>query len=166
MKKWLWLACLLVLSGCGFHLRGTELTDTLLPYHHWAIEDASGMYNPLKYELKRRQNVEVVDAAQSQAILRVVDETTDRRSQSLNLEGSTTEYLMTLNVTVQIEQAHTVVSEPISVQVRRFMKYSDNEVLSKDDEEQKLWQDMRREAAAQLVLRIAMINAADLRARQ
>lgn len=166
MKKWLWLGCLLVLSACGFHLRGVELTDTLLPYHRWAVEDAAGMYSPLKYELKRRQNVEVVDAAQSQAILRVLNETTNRRSQSLNLEGSTTEYLMTLDVTVQVEQGGSVVSEPMHVQVRRFMKYSDNEVLSKDDEEQRLWQDMRREAAAQLILRIAMVNAADLRARQ
>ncbi|AUZ04594.2 MULTISPECIES: LPS assembly lipoprotein LptE [Vitreoscilla] len=166
MKKWLILSCLFLLSACGFNLRGVELTDTLLPYHRWAVEDAKGMYNPIKYELKRRQDVEVVDAAQSQAILRVLEESTDRRSQSLNLEGSTTEYLMTLNVTIRIEQGGMIVSEPMSVQVRRFMKYSDNEILSKDDEEQKLWQDMRREAAAQLILRIAMVNAADLRVRQ
>ena len=157
--------CVLVLSACGFHLRGVELTDTLLPYHSWAVEDAGTMFSPFKYELKRRQNVEVVPAAQSEAILRVLEAKTDRRSQSVNLEGSTIEYLMTLQVTVQVEHDGLVVSEPLTVQVRRFMRYSDTEVLGKDDEEQKLWQDMRKEAASQLVLRIAMMNAADLRVR-
>ena len=71
MKKWLWLFCLFMLSACGFQLRGTGLTDTVLPYHKWALEDARDMKNALKYELKRRQNVEVVDAANSEAILRL-----------------------------------------------------------------------------------------------
>ena len=166
MKKWLWLSCLLLLSACGFQLRGTGLTDTLLPYHRWAIEDASSMKNALKYELKRRQNVEVVDAAQSEAILRVLSVNADKRTQSINLEGSVTEYLMTLDVVVQVEHQGMKVSEPLHVQVRRFMDYSDNEVLGKEDEEARLWSDMRNDAAAQLILRIAMMNAADLKARQ
>ena len=166
MKKWLWLSCLLLLSACGFQLRGTGLTDTLLPYHRWAIEDAGDMKNALKYELKRRQNVEVVDAAQSEAILRVLSANVDKRTQSINLEGSVTEYLMTLDVVVQVEHQGMKVSEPLHVQVRRFMDYSDNEVLGKEDEEARLWSDMRNDAAAQLILRIAMMNAADLKARQ
>ena len=166
MKKWLWLSCLLLLSACGFQLRGTGLTDTLLPYHRWAIEDARDMKNALKYELKRRQNVEVVDAAQSEAILRVLSVNADKRTQSINLEGSVTEYLMTLDVVVQVEHQGMKVSEPLHVQVRRFMDYSDNEVLGKEDEEARLWSDMRNEAAAQLILRIAMMNAADVKARQ
>ena len=52
------------------------------------------------------------------------------------------------------------------VQVRRFMDYSDNEILGKEDEEARLWSDMRNDAAAQLILRIAMMNAADVKARQ
>lgn len=166
MKKWLLLACVLLLSACGFQLRGTQLTDTVLPYHRWAIEDAASMKNALKYELKRRQNVEVVDAAQSEAVLRVLAINADKRTQSINLEGSTTEYLLRLDVTVQVEHQGMKVSEPMHVQVRRFMDYSDNEVLGKEDEEAKLWADMRSDAAGQLVLRIAMTNAADLRARQ
>ena len=58
------------------------------------------------------------------------------------------------------------VSEPMHVQVRRFMDYSDNEVLGKEDEQARLWADMRNDAAAQLILRIAMMNAADVKARQ
>ena len=92
MKKWLWLSCLLFLTACGFQLRGVGLHDTLLPYHKWALEDAGSMKNALKYELKRRQNVEVVDAADSEAILRVLSVNTDKRTQSINIEGSVTEY--------------------------------------------------------------------------
>ena len=166
MKKWLWLTCLFMLSACGFQLRGTALTDTILPYHKWALEDARDMKNALKYELKRRQNVDVVDAADSEAILRVLTVNTDKRTQSINLEGSVTEYLMTLDVMVQVEHQGMKVSEPMHVQVRRFMDYSDNEILGKEDEEARLWSDMRNDAAAQLILRIAMMNAADVKARQ
>ena len=166
MKKWLWLFCLFMVSACGFQLRGTGLTDTILPYHKWALEDAGDMKNALKYELKRRQNVEVVDAANSEAILRVLSVKNDKRTQSINLEGSVTEYLMTLDVVVQVEHQGMKVSEPMHVQVRRFMDYSDNEVLGKEDEQARLWADMRNDAAAQLILRIAMMNAADVKARQ
>ena len=166
MKKWLWLSCLLFLTACGFQLRGVGLHDTLLPYHKWALEDARDMKNALKYELKRRQNVDVVDAADSEAILRVLTVNTDKRTQSINLEGSVTEYLMTLDVVVQVEHQGMKVSEPMHVQVRRFMDYSDNEILGKEDEEARLWSDMRNDAAAQLILRIAMMNAADVKARQ
>lgn len=166
MKKWLWLSCLMLLAGCGFQLRGLGLTDTVLPYHSWAVEDAGNMKTPLKYELKRRQNVQVVEAAQSEAILRVVSANTTKRTQSVNLEGSATEYLLMLDVIAQVEHQGMVVSNPLHVQVRRFMDYSDREVLGKEDEEAKLWADMRREAASQLILRIALMNAADMRARQ
>ena len=166
MKKWLWLSCLLFLTACGFQLRGVGLHDTLLPYHKWALEDARDMKNALKYELKRRQNVEVVDAADSEAILRVLSVKNDKRTQSINLEGSVTEYLMTLDVVVQVEHQGMKVSDPMHVQVRRYMEYSDNEVLGKEDEEARLWVDMRNDAAAQLILRIAMMNAADVKARQ
>ena len=166
MKKWLWLSCLFFLTACGFQLRGVGLHDTLLPYHKWALEDAGSMKNSLKYELKRRQNVEVVDAADSEAILRVLSINTDKRTQSINIEGSVTEYLLTLDVVVQVEHQGMKVSEPMHVQVRRFMDYSDNEVLGKEDEQARLWADMRNDAAAQLILRIAMMNAADVKARQ
>ena len=148
MKKWLWLSCLLFLTACGFQLRGVGLHDTLLPYHKWALEDARDMKNALKYELKRRQNVEVVDAADSEAILRVLSVKNDKRTQSINLEGSVTEYLMTLDVVVQVEHQGMKVSDPMHVQVRRYMEYSDNEVLGKEDEEARLWVDMRNDAAA------------------
>ena len=73
---------------------------------------------------------------------------------------------MTLDVVVQVEHQGMKVSDPMHVQVRRYMEYSDNEVLGKEDEEARLWVDMRNDAAAQLILRIAMMNAADVKARQ
>ena len=46
---------------------------------------------------------------------------------------------------------------PISVQVQRYMAYADSEILGKQEEEAQIWREMRADAAAQMVRRLAYL---------
>ena len=49
--------------------------------------------------------------------------------------------------------------EPMEIVVRRPMEYADSEILGKGEEEAMIWQDMRRDAAQQIVRRLGFLKA-------
>ncbi len=50
------------------------------------------------------------------------------------------------------------VEPDMNLTVRRYMNYSDSDVLGKEQEENLLWNDMRHDAAEQLVRRLSYLK--------
>ncbi|MCT6881946.1 MULTISPECIES: LPS assembly lipoprotein LptE [Snodgrassella] len=155
MKKWLVLTILFALSGCGFHLKGTSAFDTPLPYHSWKI-DGGSMQRALEVVLRRQPDV-VVDTEQPDVVVKVIAATQDSTTSSVDLSGGASEYLLSLNVTVQAYRHDQPLGDPIQVTVNRYMDYSDHEVLAKENEQNMIWHDMRTDAAEQIVRRLAFL---------
>ena len=155
MKKWLLLATLFVLTGCGFHLKGTSGFDTPMPYHIWKIEGGS-MQRALEVVLRRQPNV-IVDTEHPDVVVKVISATQDSSTSAVDLSGGASEYLLTLKVNVQAYHNDQPLGDPIQVTVHRYMDYSDHEVLAKEDEQRMIWHDMRTDAAEQIVRRLAFL---------
>ncbi len=163
MKQWsklMMLMAVLGLSACGFHLRGMGGIDRPLPFVTVHVGGEGTLIGPLNQVLKRNERVQVVAADAAEASLQVVSEDSKREVQTINRGGSVNEYLYRFTATVQLYKNGAPFGEPMNVTVRRSMDYNDSAVLGKEDEEGQLWQEMRMDAAEQLVRRLAYLKPA------
>lgn len=157
-SKWMLLVAVLGLSACGFHLRGMGGIDRPMPFTTIHVVGDGTLVGPLNQVLKRNQTIQVVDAGQAEASLQVLNENAKREVLTINRGGSVNEYLYRFTATAQLHKNGVPYGQPLSVAVRRTMDYTDRDVLGKEDEEGQLWQEMRMDAAEQLVRRLAYIK--------
>ncbi|PIT07089.1 LPS-assembly lipoprotein LptE [Snodgrassella communis] len=155
MKNWLVLIILFGLTSCGFHLKGTSAFDAPMPYHSWKI-DGGSMQRALEVALRRQPDI-VVDAEKPEVVIKVISATQNSSTSAVDLSGGTSEYMLSLNVSVQAYRHDRPLGDPIQVTVNRYMDYSDHEVLAKEDEQRMIWRDMRTDAAEQIVRRLAFL---------
>ncbi len=158
MNKLIGLGALLLLSACGFHLKGTSDVGNRLHYQDWTVSGGQ-MQNALENALRRQSGVRLHDdAAGSDTVqLRVLDQQQYKDVGTINIGGNTIEYLLTLRVEAQAYRRGQALGNPMTVQVQRYMDYADSEILGKQEEEAQIWRDLRREAAEQLVRRLAYL---------
>lgn len=156
MKKWLMLALLAVLSGCGFHLKGVGIDDSSrMPYRVWTVSGSQSQIQEALEDVLHRQPDVVVSDDNPDVTVNVLSSSEDQDISAVNLAGRTSEYILTLRVLVQPYRHDKPLGDPMMVEVQRYMDYADNEILGKQNEATQIWQGMRTDAAEQLVRRLA-----------
>ena len=140
------------LGGCGFHLKGSLPQDTL-PATQWRVSGAQ-LDADLQTALLRAKGSLHRDA---DAEIRVLDVAEKRDIYTITRGAKLNEYLYSLRVSAQAYRRGKAWGAPIQVEVRRSMSYRDEAILGKEHEEALLWQEMRQDAAAQIVRRLAFL---------
>ena len=141
------------LGGCGFHLKGSLPQDTL-PATQWRVSGAQ-LDADLQTALLRAKGSLHRDA---DAEIRVLDVAEKRDIYTITRGAKLNEYLYSLRVSAQAYRRGKAWGAPIQVEVRRSMSYRDETILGKEHEEALLWQEMRQDAAAQIVRRLAFLT--------
>ncbi|HFC8536980.1 TPA: LPS assembly lipoprotein LptE [Neisseria bacilliformis] len=147
-------AAALLLAACGFHLKGTQPYDKL-PFKNWNIQGGQ-LQQPLENALRRADGAPV-PAAQAQAVLKVEEADTQKDVLTITRAALVADYLLVLKVRAQAYRNGEPLGEPMEVEVRRQLEYADSEVLGKQEEEETIRREMRRDAADQLVRRLAFL---------
>ena len=140
------------LGGCGFHLKGNLPQDTL-PATQWRV-GGEQLGADLQSALLRAKGSLHRDA---DAEIRVLDVAEKRDIYTITRGAKLNEYLYSLRVSAQAYRRGKAWGAPIQVDVRRSMSYRDETILGKEHEEALLWQEMRQDAAAQIVRRLAFL---------
>jgi len=151
------VSVLLLLAGCGFHLRGSiDLPADLQRMH----VQGTSKYSALGVELRRslRANgVELVDTANAaQVVLKISNQNYKRRLLSVSgTSGKTAEYELqySLNVTLQDRQGKVLLAPQSLRQLRDYTFDRDN-VLGKGDEEASFRVEMERDLVRQVLRRL------------
>ena len=151
------ISALLLLAGCGFHLRGSiDLPADLQRMH---IQGTS-KYSALGVELRRslRANgVDVVDSANdAQVLLKISNPEYKRRLLSVSgTSGKTAEYELqySLDVTLQDRQGKVLLAPQALRQLRDYTYDRDN-VLGKGNEEARFRVEMERDLVRQVLRRL------------
>lgn len=164
MKKLLsitrYILLVLVLNGCGFHLRGLYDLQSQIPslsiIHDNAIhQDLEAM---IKNQL-RSYNVEVEDDIDAALYWLVIE--SDQLEQQINsISSSTTPRQYQLLYTVKFKLQHAKGTEKIptqSVIVVRELTVNSNRILGSNDESAILEREMRHDAAVQIVNRLGVL---------
>lgn len=149
-----------VLTGCGFHLRGTVSGN--LPYKTFyiALPDTSEINVWLQRYIKASGNTEIVsDAQNAEAIFQQVDDRRDKTILSVNAQGRVREYRLIRNYTFRVVNAKgQVLIAPNEINLIRDITYNDSAVLAKDLEEAMLWRDMNTDLVNQIMRRLSLIK--------
>ena len=102
----------------------------------------------------------VADPKDAEAHLRILSENTEKTIQTLTGAGRVYDYQLRLRVGFRAsDRAGNPLVEPTQIEVRRVITYSETAPLAKEAEELLLFDDMRGEAAGQILRRIAVLNA-------
>ena len=147
------LTAALLLSGCGFQLRGTAT----LPFQSIFVQAPAT--SALAVQLKRAVQSGTTRVAerpdQAQVVLQIMNEQQEKQILSLSGGGRVSEYQLRYRVSFRLTDAKNREHIPASeILLNRDHSYNDTQALSKDAEEALLFRDMRNDAVQQLVRRL------------
>lgn len=147
------LLAALLLSGCGFQLRGSSAPDlggSLGPTQISGLPDYHPMYRAVADAL-RNAGSEVSPGAANRLVLS--NYRSDRRVMSVDSSHKAAEYEIREAVSYALRRGSDTPAAPQELSVRRHLSESSN-ILSGSREEQLLREEMRRELAQRLISRL------------
>lgn len=144
----------LALEGCGFRLRGSQQIAISLPA---VFVQSSGttIESKLKSALKNAGVVIAKNQESAGVLLRLYNEKRNRRVLSVSTTGKVQEY--ELHYTIHFEvlnSAARLIYGPEVINIIGDYSFAETDVLSKDTEQQTLYQDMRSDATREIIRRI------------
>jgi LPS-assembly lipoprotein len=145
------------LAGCGFQLRGDAPLG--LKSIHVSTVGNSAVAAEVRRRLASGPTKLTPAIKDAEAHLRINAETQEKSILTLTGAGRVYEYQLRLRVDYQVsDAAGNALVEPTQLEVRRNLTYSDTAPLAKEAEEVQLYVDMRQEAAAIILRRIAVVT--------
>ncbi|MCS6787547.1 MAG: LPS assembly lipoprotein LptE [Thiobacillaceae bacterium] len=148
---------LVLLAGCGFHLRG----QSPLPFASAYIDAPPGSSLALQLSQSLRVSGKTVQATAQGAEVRIRLSGERRGKDILSLSGGgkVREYRLTHRVTLSAEDAAgRILLAPAELIVTRDYAYDDAQTLAKEAEEAQLVRDMEQELVRQILRRLAHLR--------
>lgn len=150
----------LLLSACGFQLRGTFRGQ--LPYESLYIDlpENSDVGISLRRQIAALGNTRL--ARNKESATAIFQQVTDRREKSilsLNAAGQVREYRLQTTYSFRIvdpKGRELVAANEIILM--RDITFNDNVVLAKDQEEALLWRDINFDLVAQIMRRLSIVK--------
>jgi LPS-assembly lipoprotein len=166
-RKWpclLLVTCGLLLSSCGFHLRGTgryELPPAFSTLRV-RVEGSQLQNDPLlvamRNALRTQTDARIEDTAEAPTLL-LFGEHSDSQVLSVSSIGKVDEYLLKYEVSFRLTgKDNKPLAGPETVRLQRDYTFDRFNVLAKEREEQELRQAMQRDAVQQILRRLSRIT--------
>jgi len=156
----MWFAtALLVLAGCGFHLRGAVPLPAVMHKTYVDGDSATTLVRELKLDL-HGAGVQVMRApTQASAILRIIEARQASRVLSVDASGQVREYELSLAVRYALTGPHGAqLAAPRHVVVVRDYTFDPNNPLAKANEKELLRKEMERDAARSILRRLRYVE--------
>ena len=159
ISRALWISLLIiVLTGCGFHLRGALPTLTMdNPIYIAGVDKNSDLYRELARQLRGAKSVITETRSLAKSVLTISDYRSRERQLTLNSSNQAVEYELeeSFNFSVQTSST-TVESRPLKV--TRVLGRTESETLAREREEREMRINMRHDLVNQLMYQLARIN--------
>ena len=155
-KKFITLLALLMITSCGFHLRGM----TEISFKTVSVEGKELSFTKnLKKTLASNKVAIVLPTENPELRVELLSEESEKRILSLSGQGLVREFEIFYRVRYRVK---TVDSETWSqeniLETRRDFTYSDSNLIGKEEEERQLNESMRNEAITNLFNQIQLIT--------
>ncbi|HYC42872.1 MAG TPA: LPS assembly lipoprotein LptE [Noviherbaspirillum sp.] len=156
------LSTALMLSACGFQLRGSNGQATL-PFQTIYIGTAET--SPLGIELRRYirasgDTAVVTDQKQAQATIEVLNEAREKATLTLNTQGRVREYSLYYRVKFRVmgNKGNELLA-PTELVLKRDISFNESQVIAKEKEEELLYRDMQSDVVQQILRRLTALKA-------
>ncbi len=148
----------LLLAGCGFHLKGAVSLPADVKTVYVATSDE---LSPFAVELGRALDAagaaRATSASVADAVIRVAQDRTGRRVLSVSARNTPQEYQVYYIVGYSIERGDQKEVEPQEIELSRSYSFSEPDLLAKDREEAILREALARDLADLVVRRLASL---------
>jgi LPS-assembly lipoprotein len=152
-RSWIVVVALL-LSACGFHLRGVFSLpfDTL----YIAQPESSELRAVIKRNVEASTQTRVVtDAKEAQATLSILNNDQQKNILSVNSAGKVREFQLVRTFIFRVQDSKGRDYIPTStIRITREITFNDSAVLAKESEEALLWRDIQNDLVQQLLRRL------------
>lgn len=151
------IALLLLLSGCGFHLRGDmPLASPLHSLHIQAINPYGTLVRNLEQSLKMSGAHLTDNATDAQTILIISHDSTFQELLSVGATQQTRQYKLTAVVTFEVadKQGRNIVP-PQTLADSRVITVQSNQILGSSNEANLYFQQMQRGLATSIMYRLS-----------
>jgi len=151
---------LLLIAGCGFHLRGAVvLPESLQSIYVQGIDITQGLGEELVQSLGDN-DVNVVHSYQEgSAVLTVLENKYERRVLSVGSDAKASEYSLYGLVQFKVTDGEgSILSEAQAVEAMRDYQFDQTQVLGKSEEEDLLREDLNRQLVQSILRRLSAIK--------
>lgn len=166
------VACSLLLSSCGFQLRGAgtyRLPDSLTTLRV-VVQGSQSVHDPLRLAMEdvlRTQAGATVVQTGDVPVLIVSTETIDNQVLTVDASGKVGAYLVKYELSFNVvDAAGEALLLPQTLRLQRDYRFNPLNVLAKEQEEETLRRELRRDALYQIVRRLARLRPAPKDAAQ
>jgi LPS-assembly lipoprotein len=152
-----------LITGCGFHLRGAGSAN--LPYQtiHIALPETAEVRIWLERYIKASGNTQIVDDAKvADGVFQQLEDSRQKTILSVNAQGRVREYRLQMTYQFRIVDGKgQELVAPNTIALSRDISFDDSNVLAKDIEEGVLWRDMNNDLVNQIMRRLSLIKPKD-----
>lgn len=151
---------LVLLTGCGFHLRGAyQLPASMAKTYIQAANQNSEFIRSLKRRLKANEIILVENIEDATAILKVSSETQDKRILSVDSKGRAREYELSYAISFNVQASNSDFSvDRQTLKLQREFLFDTEDVLGKGREESTLIKDMQQDMVRLILLRLQSVS--------
>lgn len=150
-------AMTMLLTACGFHLRGHAGSVTLA---FQSVYLKAANETPFVMDLRSALTANKVEISpssdQATITLEIISDATEKQIQSLSSAGKILEYQLRYRVSLRAYDLQQNVWLPQEeILLMRTLAYDDTQVLAKEQEQELLYKDMRSDAVQQTLRRLS-----------
>jgi LPS-assembly lipoprotein len=159
ISRTLWISLLIiVLTGCGFHLRGALPTLTMdNPIYIAGVDKNSDLYRELARQLHGAKSVVTETRSLAKSVLTISEYRSRERQLTLNSSNQAVEYELEESFNFSVQTSNTTV-ESRPLKVTRVLGRTESETLAREREEREMRVNMRHDLVNQLMYQLARIN--------
>jgi len=159
ISRALWISLLIiVLTGCGFHLRGALPTLTMdNPIYIAGVDKNSDLYRELARQLRGAKSVVTETRSLAKSVLTISEYRSRERQLTLNSSNQAVEYELEESFNFSVQTSNTTV-ESRPLKVTRVLGRTESETLAREREEREMRVNMRHDLVNQLMYQLARIN--------
>ena len=149
----------LVIAGCGFHLRGTAtIPASLQTLYVQGVNMQQGLGLELKRGLTRNGVTVLSNYQQGSAVLTILDSKFQRRVLSVGSDAKVSEYELHGTVTFKVSDGEgKVLADSQTVEAQRDYQFDQNQVLGKDEEERLLKEQLNQQLVQSILRRLSVL---------
>ena len=155
-KKLIALLMLLIISSCGFHMRGmTEISFKTI-----SLEGKELSFTKNLKKVLNSNKVAIVSSTENPELrVELLSEESEKRILSLSGQGLVREFEIFYRVRYRVKTIDSEIwSQENIIETRRDFTYSDSNLIGKEEEERQLNEAMRNEAITNLFNQIQLIK--------
>lgn len=165
MKSWaftLLLSCIIMLTACGFHLKGRQILPPELHTIH--VEDSH--FNPLTKQLESTLSAAgvtiVATKDQAPVTLKILNQSRNEQATTVGASQQTREYTLSYTVSFAlINQAGKILAGPLIAKQQRYQVLQSSQILGATSQTEDLYDDMLKEIVNQIMDQLGSINIQD-----